>query len=154
MFDPAVQSVGVPDPDGYTAFWSESHVSEDFDLALRLQIAGNVVRCATYHGDEFKEGVSLTIFDELARWEKYAYGCSELVFHPFRYWYRGPFTPLFRSFLWSNMILSSKCTILAYIASCKCFFLLIPDTLLTEFRLCSRIRRNSFLSQLLPDRLV
>lgn len=28
---------------------------------------------------EFKEGVSLTVFDELLRWEKYAYGCSELV---------------------------------------------------------------------------
>jgi hypothetical protein len=28
---------------------------------------------------EFKEGVSLTAFDELLRWEKYAYGCSELV---------------------------------------------------------------------------
>lgn len=28
---------------------------------------------------EFKEGVSLTAFDELLRWEKYSYGCSELV---------------------------------------------------------------------------
>ncbi|KAF2430582.1 hypothetical protein EJ08DRAFT_238409 [Tothia fuscella] len=125
----AVQSVGVPDPDGYTAFWSESHVSEDFDLALRLQIAGNVVRCASYHDDGFKEGVSLTIFDELARWEKYAYGCSELVFHPFKYWiYKGPFTPLFRKFLWSDLILSSKCTILAYMAS---YFALASGATLT-----------------------
>jgi cellulose synthase/poly-beta-1,6-N-acetylglucosamine synthase-like glycosyltransferase len=66
----AVQSVGVDDPDGYVAYWSESHVSEDFDIALRLQIAGNIVRCAHYHNNEFKEGVSLTIYDELARWEK------------------------------------------------------------------------------------
>lgn len=28
---------------------------------------------------EFKEGVSLTAFDELLRWEKYSYGCSEMV---------------------------------------------------------------------------
>lgn len=73
LFSPiiAVQSVGKPD-DGYTAYWSESHVSEDFDLALRLQVSGDVVRLASYHGEGFKEGVSLTIYDELNRWEKYA----------------------------------------------------------------------------------
>lgn len=65
----AVQSVGRPD-DGYVSFWSESHVSEDFDIALRLQIQGNIIRLASYHNDEFKEGVSLTIYDELSRWEK------------------------------------------------------------------------------------
>ena len=41
-------------------------MSEDFHLSLRLQIAGFQMRLATYHGDEFKEGVSLTVFDELA----------------------------------------------------------------------------------------
>lgn len=67
----AVQAVGnPPEPNGYICFWSESHVSEDFDIALRLQIAGNVVRLASYHGRGFKEGVSLSIFDELDRWEK------------------------------------------------------------------------------------
>jgi hypothetical protein len=67
----AVQSVGnPPEDDGYICFWSESHVSEDFDIALRLQIAGNIVRMASYHGRGFKEGVSLSIFDELDRWEK------------------------------------------------------------------------------------
>lgn len=65
----AIQSVGRPD-EGYIAYWSESHVSEDFDVALRLQIKGSIIRLASYHGDEFKEGVSLTIYDELARWEK------------------------------------------------------------------------------------
>jgi hypothetical protein len=67
----AVQSVGnPPEEDGYVCFWSESHVSEDFDIALRLQIAGNIVRLASYHGRGFKEGVSLSVFDELDRWEK------------------------------------------------------------------------------------
>jgi len=33
-------------------------------------MAGNIVRLATYHGGGFKEGVSLTIYDELSRWEK------------------------------------------------------------------------------------
>ena len=66
----AVQSVGVEEEGGYIAYWSESHVSEDFDIALRLQIAGNIVRVATYHNYGFKEGVSLTIYDEISRWEK------------------------------------------------------------------------------------
>lgn len=83
---------------------------------------------------EFKEGVSLTAFDELLRWEKYSYGCSELVssspmlqtplsnlyqiFHPVHKWiYRGPFTPLFIRFLGSNMKISAKFTILSYIGT-------------------------------------
>lgn len=99
-------------------YWSECTVSEDFDMALRLQAAGYVLRYASYTGDGFKEGVSLTVYDELARWEKYAYGCSELVFHPLRYWFtRGPFTKLFRTFIGSPMPFASKLTILAYIGT-------------------------------------
>lgn len=130
----AVQSVGRHEENGYIAFWSESHVSEDFDIALRLQIAGNIVRLAAYHDDEFKEGVSLTIYDELARWEKYAYGCNELVFHPVHTWlWRGPFTPLFRTFLWSSLPLSSKITILGYISSYYALASGFPMTILNYF---------------------
>ena len=104
---------GAPDK-----YWSESTVSEDFDMALRLQTAGYLVRFASYTGDGFKEGVSLTVYDELARWEKYAYGCNELIFHPMRYWpTRGPFTKLFRNFITSCMPLPSKLTIMAYIGT-------------------------------------
>jgi hypothetical protein len=104
--------------DGREKFWSEDTVSEDFDMALRLQTAGYLVRLGAYHGDGFKEGVSLTVYDELARWEKYAYGCSELIFHPFRYWpTRGPFTKLFRRFICSSMPLPSKLTIMAYVGT-------------------------------------
>lgn len=114
----AIQQVSYEDEDGYEKFWSESHVSEDFDMALRLQISGYIVRLAAWAGDGFKEGVSLTVYDELARWEKYAYGCNELVFHPIRKWlYKGPFTPLFRKFVFSNMPLPSKVTIIAYIGT-------------------------------------
>ena len=122
-------------------YWSESTVSEDFDMALRLQIKGYLVRFASYschhaspqideekkddhqqpqeqEKQEFKEGVSLTVYDELSRWEKYAYGCSELIFHPLGLWpRRGPFTPLFRMFLTSNMPLPSKITIMAYVGT-------------------------------------
>lgn len=99
-------------------WWSEETVSEDFDMALRLQNEGYLVRLGGYTGDGFKEGVSLTVYDELARWEKYAYGCNELVFHPVKYWFvRGPFTALFRNFFWSGMPLPSKFTIMSYIGT-------------------------------------
>lgn len=114
----ALQSISYQDADGYEKFWSESHVSEDFDMSLRLQCAGYIVRLASWAGDGFKEGVSLTVYDELARWEKYAYGCNELLFHPVRKWIsRGPFTPLFCRFLSSGIPLTSKITVISYIGT-------------------------------------
>ncbi|PNH59857.1 hypothetical protein VD0002_g7723 [Verticillium dahliae] len=114
----AIQQVGYFDHDGYEKFWSESHVSEDFDMSLRLQCNGYIIRLAAWAGDGFKEGVSLTVYDELARWEKYAYGCNELLFHPIRTWlWRGPFTPLFRTFLFSNIRFTSKITVVSYIGT-------------------------------------
>lgn len=113
----------------------------DFLLDLPLMVSPHVLvsmrssRCSQpIDKGEFKEGVSLTAFDELLRWEKYSYGCSELVisssllpttlsnlpqiFHPVHQWiYRGPFTPLFIRFLGSNMKISAKFTILSYIGT-------------------------------------
>lgn len=103
---------------GYKTWWSEDHVSEDFELALKLQILGYVIRLATYSKGEFEEGVSLTIYDELARWEKYAYGCSELLFHPLKDWiFKGPFTSLFKTFISSNIPGVAKFTIMSYIGT-------------------------------------
>ncbi|KAK0612461.1 glycosyl transferase family group 2-domain-containing protein [Bombardia bombarda] len=114
----AIQQVSYEDEDGYEKFWSESHVSEDFDMSLRLQCSGYIIRLAAWAGEGFKEGVSLTVYDELARWEKYAYGCNELLFHPIRMWiYKGPFTPLFRRFLFSNIRFTSKITVISYIGT-------------------------------------
>lgn len=114
----AIQQVSYVDEDGYEKFWSESHVSEDFDMSLRLQCNGFIIRLAGWAGEGFKEGVSLTVYDELARWEKYAYGCNELLFHPVRMWlWKGPFTPLFRTFLFSNIRFTSKITIISYIGT-------------------------------------
>jgi cellulose synthase/poly-beta-1,6-N-acetylglucosamine synthase-like glycosyltransferase len=107
----ALQEVSFEDEDGYEKFWSESHVSKDFDMSLRLQCAGYMIRLGGYTGDCFKNGVSLTVYDELNHWEKYAYGCNELLFHTFRFRItRGPFTPLFRRFLTSNIRFTSKLT--------------------------------------------
>ena len=43
-----MQAVRFTEKDGRELFWSEAHVSEDFDMALRLQTAGFIVRLATY----------------------------------------------------------------------------------------------------------
>lgn len=51
---------------------------------------------------------------------RYAYGCNELVFNPIHTWlWRGPWTKLFLRFVFSNIQLSSKISILGYIFSCK-----------------------------------
>lgn len=55
---------------GEEKIWSESNVSEDFDMALRLLQKGYDIRWATYADGGFKEGVSLTVDDELNRWQK------------------------------------------------------------------------------------
>ncbi|KAJ1329598.1 glycosyl transferase-like protein [Microdochium nivale] len=132
----AIQSVGtITDAEtGFVTYWSESHVSEDFEIALKVQTNGNVVRLASYHGEEFKEGVSLTIYDELARWEKYSYGCNELMFNPIKSWItKGPFTKIFRTFLWAEMPLTSKITIFGYIASYYAIASSFPLTVLNYF---------------------
>lgn len=117
----AIQDVAMDtgNPD-YVMYWSEYHISEDFNMSIRLQSADWVTRYASYHQDEFKEQVSLTIYDEISRWERYSYGDSELIFNPFWSWlWRTPFTPLFRKFLFCDMHWSSKLSILSYMTSCK-----------------------------------
>ncbi|CAN8106121.1 unnamed protein product [Discula destructiva] len=138
--------------DGYEKYWSEDHVSEDFAMALCMLSAGYQLRYASYKADEFMEGVSLTVYDELARWEKYAYGVNEVVFHPFRKWItRGPFTPLFRSFVMAKEIpIVHKLTIGAYLgtyyAIASAFPLSTMNYFLTgwEYGIFDKFYRDSF----------
>ncbi|KAH7919846.1 hypothetical protein BV22DRAFT_1022266 [Leucogyrophana mollusca] len=115
----ALQDAAFVDPyDGKEKIWSESNVSEDFDMALRLQMRGYIIRWAAYSKGEFKEGVSLTIDDELNRWQKYAYGCSELLFNPIAQWWRkGPINHQIHRFIWSSAPLHYKISMLAYMFS-------------------------------------
>ncbi|KAH9979496.1 glycosyl transferase family group 2-domain-containing protein [Lactifluus volemus] len=97
----ALQDAAFKDPgDGdKKKIWSETNVSEDFDMALRLQLKGYIIRWATYSEGGFKEGVSLTCDDELNRWQKYSYGCNELIFNPLIHWWRlGPINKQLRVF--------------------------------------------------------
>ncbi|EIW55944.1 uncharacterized protein TRAVEDRAFT_171869 [Trametes versicolor FP-101664 SS1] len=115
----ALQDAAFIDPaDGHEKIWSESNVSEDFDMALRLQMRGYIIRWATYSLGGFKEGVSLTVDDELNRWQKYAYGCNELLFNPIIQWWRkGPIAHQIHRFLWSNAPLHYKFSMMSYMFS-------------------------------------
>ncbi|TFY58029.1 hypothetical protein EVJ58_g6671 [Rhodofomes roseus] len=104
--------------DGVKKIWSESNVSEDFDMALRLQLKGYIIRWSTYSEHGFKEGVSLTCDDELNRWQKYSYGCNELIFNPLIHWWRlGPITKQLRIFIWSAAPMHYKISMLSYMFS-------------------------------------
>ncbi|KAI5117891.1 hypothetical protein M0805_001976 [Coniferiporia weirii] len=114
----AVQDAAFVDKDGVERIWSESNVSEDFDMALRLMMRGYIIRWARYSHGGFKEGVSLTVDDELNRWQKYAYGCSELLFNPIVQWFRkGPINHQIHRFIWSSAPLHYKLSMMAYMFS-------------------------------------
>jgi len=115
----AIQDAAFIDPaDGQEKIWSESNVSEDFDMALRLLLKGYIIRWATYSNGGFKEGVSLSVDDELNRWQKYAYGCSELLFNPFIQWWRkGPIAHQIHKFMWSTAPMHYKISMMAYMFS-------------------------------------
>ncbi|EPQ28118.1 uncharacterized protein PFL1_04445 [Pseudozyma flocculosa PF-1] len=112
---------------GVSKIWSDAHVSEDFDMALRLLMKSYVVRWATYSQGGFLEGVSLTAEDELNRWQKYAFGCSELMLNRLWQWpTRGPLAPLFRRFLWSKLPIHYKFSACAYLFSYYAIALCVP----------------------------
>ncbi|KAG9312749.1 glycosyl transferase family group 2-domain-containing protein [Chiua virens] len=112
----AIQDAAFIDSaDGKKKIWSESNVSEDFDMALRLQLKGYSIRWATYSNGGFKEGVSLTVDDELNRWQKYSYGCNELIFNPLiKWWRKGPIAKQLRIFVWSGAPVHYKFAMMAY----------------------------------------
>lgn len=93
--------------------------------ARRLQLAGYIIRWATYSNGGFKEGVSLTCDDELNRWQKYSYGCNELIFYPLVQWFRrGPINRQLRIFVWSDAPVHYKISMMSYMFS-YCEFLLL-----------------------------
>jgi len=115
----AIQDSTFTDPvDQKEKIWSEHNVSEDFDMAMRLQERGYIIRWSTYSQGGFKEGVSLTADDELNRWQKYSYGCSELLFNPFSKWLtKGPINVAIHRFVWCSAPLHYKLATLAYMFS-------------------------------------
>ncbi|EMD31651.1 hypothetical protein CERSUDRAFT_119455 [Gelatoporia subvermispora B] len=115
----AIQDAAFIDPaGGQEKIWSETNMSEGFDMALRLQMRGYIIRWATHSRGGFKEGVSLTVDDELNRWQTCAFGCSELLFNPFVQWWRkGPIAHQIHRFLWLNAPMHYKISMMSYMFS-------------------------------------
>jgi hypothetical protein len=102
----SVKKVAFYDEDDKrTKYWSESHVSEDFDLYIRLASINEFGRYVMYTGDEFQEGVSLSYSDEVIKFRKFAYGACELVFNRFNEWFtKGPINKNYIDYLQSKHI--------------------------------------------------
>ena len=58
----AIQDAAFVDPaDGQEKIWSESNVSEDFDMALRLLLKGYIIRCVLLAVTVVHSSGSLTV---------------------------------------------------------------------------------------------
>ena len=99
-------------------FWSESHVSEDFELMIHLYNLGFNGRYCAYPDCEFEEGITRTFDEEAGRHRKFALGAHELVFNPFQEMIgHGIFTPLFKTFISCDIPSYYKIFLTAYLCS-------------------------------------
>jgi cellulose synthase/poly-beta-1,6-N-acetylglucosamine synthase-like glycosyltransferase len=103
---------------GATEFWSECHVSEDFELMIHLYNLGFNGRYIAYPDCEFQEGITRTFDEEAGRHRKFALGAHELMFNPFNSWLgQGVFSPLFRTFLGGDIPSYYKVFLTSYLFS-------------------------------------
>jgi cellulose synthase/poly-beta-1,6-N-acetylglucosamine synthase-like glycosyltransferase len=101
-----------------TEYWSENHVSEDFELMIHLYNLGFNGRYICIPDCEFQEGITRTFDEEAGRHRKFSLGAHELVFNPFQDMLgKGVFTPLFRTFLQSDIPSYYKVFLTAYLCS-------------------------------------
>jgi hypothetical protein len=99
-------------------YWSENHVSEDFELMIHLYNLGFNGRYCAYPDCEFQEGITRTFDEEAGRHRKFALGAHELVFNPFQDMIgHGIFTSLFRTFLTCDIPSYYKIFLTAYLCS-------------------------------------
>jgi hypothetical protein len=104
------------------SYFSEEHVSEDFEFSMRLQMGGWTGRYVCFGAAtnlEYEEGVTLNVFDEVIRLEKYAYGVNEIIFNPVREWRRrGIFGATFKRYMQSDEVSTiTKYNILGYMGT-------------------------------------
>lgn len=109
-----------PDRRVIPQLFSEEHVSEDFELSMRLQDSGYICRYLTHIAQyRFEEGVTLNPIDEIVRLQKYAYGISELIIVPFSCWFsQGILGATFKRYLLSSQIsIITKYNVLGYMGT-------------------------------------
>lgn len=116
----SIDQVGLDNlnDNGATEYWSECHVSEDFELMIHLYNLGFNGRYVAYPDCEFQEGITRTFDEEAGRHRKFSLGAHELMFNPFNNWIGdGIFSPLFRTFLRSDIPSYYKIFLTAYLFS-------------------------------------
>mmetsp|Transcript_26872 Transcript_26872/g.62842 ORF Transcript_26872/g.62842 Transcript_26872/m.62842 type:complete len:849 (+) Transcript_26872:104-2650(+) len=122
---------------GSTEYWSESHVSEDFELMIHLYNLGFNGRYVNYPDCEFQEGITRTFDEEAGRHRKFALGAHELIFNSFNSWIgNGPFTPLFKTFLRSDIPSYYKVFLTSYLfgyTSGGCYILIFSIAAVARF---------------------
>ena len=98
--------------------WDENRVSEDFVMSLNMMDLGYYGKYI-YFDCEMKEGVTLNIIDEIIKLKKYMYGINEILFNPFRYWFKkGITTEICSLLLFSKQIdMFTKYALISYIGS-------------------------------------
>ena len=75
-------------------------------------------RYVAYPDCEFEEGITRTFDEEAGRHRKFSLGAHELMFNPFNNWFgEGIFSPLFRTFLKSDIPSYYKIFLTAYLFS-------------------------------------
>jgi len=99
-------------------YWSESHVSEDFELMIHLYSLGFNGRYCAYPDCEFQEGITRNFDEEAGRHRKFSLGAHELVFNPFQEMMsHGIFTPVFKTFVSCDIPSYYKIFLTAYLSS-------------------------------------
>mmetsp|Transcript_26273 Transcript_26273/g.37335 ORF Transcript_26273/g.37335 Transcript_26273/m.37335 type:complete len:926 (-) Transcript_26273:55-2832(-) len=115
-----VAQVGVSNvnDENHTEYWSESHVSEDFELMIHLYNIGYSGRYVAYPDCEFQEGITRTFDEEAGRHRKFSLGAHELMFNSFQDMLgHGIYTNLFHTFLTCDMPSYYKIFLTAYLQS-------------------------------------
>ena len=101
-----------------TEYWSENHVSEDFELMIHLYNLGFNGRYIAYPDCEFQEGITRTFDEEAGRHRKFSLGAHELMFNPLNSWIgQGIFSPLFKTFLTCDIPSYYKIFLTSYLFS-------------------------------------
>jgi hypothetical protein len=99
-------------------YWSENHVSEDFELMIHLYNLGYKGRYVAFKDCEFQEGVTRTFDEEAGRHRKFSLGGHELMFNPFaEIFNHGFYSDLFRTFLKCDIPGYYKIFLTAYLQS-------------------------------------
>lgn len=82
----ALHRAGHRGPAGTVEYWSESHISEDFELMIRLYIMGYTGKYVAFPDSEFQEGITFNYDEEARKLRKFSSGAHELIFNPMSCW--------------------------------------------------------------------